>query len=158
MMWPVGSELLVTLSNMQRVMQSLPQRRVSHAIWPSLQNTCLLRSWLQRHALQTLLGPEDQDSSGTSYSPGVHWPGCCITSDSAGLVTPPMACDQPPVSRGQQSAQCPHDAIPGQALHRACVSWSQLPAPLTSWAALAPCCMFRKYSEGPNDNSSFKHL
>ena len=97
MMWPVGWELLVTLSNMQRVMQS-PQRRVRHVIWPSLQNTCLLRSWLQRHALQTLLAPEDQDSSGTS--PGVHWPGCCIASDSAGLVSPPMAGDQPPVSRG----------------------------------------------------------
>ena len=88
---------------MQRVMQSLPQRRVSHVTWPSLQNTCLLRSWLQRHDTLQTLGPDDQDSSGTSYT----------DQDAASPVTlqasvsPPMAGDQCPVSRGHLSPVSP---------------------------------------------------
>ena len=96
MMWRVWWELLVTPSNMQRLMQSLTPRRVSHVIWPSLQNTCLLRSWLRRHSAQGRLGPDDQDSSLS-----VHWPGCGITCDWAG---PPVTGHQAPVSRGHLSS------------------------------------------------------
>ena len=79
MMWRVCWELLVTPSNMQRVMQSLTPRRGSHVIWPSLQNTCLLRSWLRRHSAQGRQGTDDQDSSLRDQC--VHWPGCGITCD-----------------------------------------------------------------------------
>ena len=143
MMWRVWWELLVTPSNMQRVMQSLTPRRGSHVIWPSLQNTCLLRSWLRRHSAQGRLGPDDQDSSLRDQC--VHWPGCGITCDCAGpqwLVTRPGVAWSPLLSS--------HDAIQ-QYQAGARISWSDQPScrPHSDQLIHVPCCMFRKYIQHP---------
>lgn len=97
MMWRVCWELLVTPSNMQRVMQSLTPRRVSHVIWPSLQNTCLLRSWLRRHSAQTGAGWSRFLSQG---------PVCPLTRmrHNLWLCWAPVTGHQAPVSRGHLSS------------------------------------------------------
>lgn len=148
MMWRVCWELLVTPSNMQRLMQSLTPRRVSHVIWPSLQNTCLLRSWLRRHSAQGRLGPDDQDSSLS-----VHWPGCGITCDWAG---PPVSLVTRPRCRVVTSpllsllSWC-NTAIPGRGPHQLIRS-AQLPAPLRP---ADPCSMLHvsQITPAPNDYS-----
>ena len=147
MMWRVCWELLVTPSNMQRVMQSLTPRRVSHVIWPSLQNTCLLRSWLRRHSAQGRQGTDDQDSSLRDQC--VHWPGCGITCDCAGpqwLVTRPRC----RVVTSPLLSWC-NTAIPGRGPHQ--LIWSaQLPAPLRP---ADPCSMLHvsQIYPAPNDYS-----
>ena len=144
MMWRVCWELLVTPSNMQRVMQSLTPRRVSHVIWPSLQNTCLLRSWLRRHSAQLRLGPDDQDSSLRDQC--VHWPGCGITCDCAGpqwLVTRPRC----RVVTSPLLSWC-NTAIPGRGPHQLIRSAPSC-RPHSDQLIHVPCCMFRKYIQHP---------
>ena len=100
MMWRVCWELLVTPSNMQRLMQSLTPRRVSHVIWPSLQNTCLLRSWLRRHSAQGRL------RAGWSR----FLSQCPLTRMRHNLWlswAPGLTGDQAPVSRGHLSSLSP---------------------------------------------------
>ena len=143
MMWRVCWELLVTPSNMQRVMQSLTPRRGSHVIWPSLQNTCLLRSWLRRHSAQTGAGWSRFLSQG---------PVCPLTRMRHNLwlqAAGPQWLVTRPRCRVVTSLSS-HDAIQ-QYQAGARISWSDQPScrPHSDQLIHVPCCMFRKYIQHP---------